>query len=88
MTDLPRRLKGDEFVAWFERLTAKGQDEETYRIAERHLSPITKPANIALTAQGIKLALLGEPLPTPRCEPRWRNGYVMGLAIRDERILP
>ena len=87
MTETPRRLKGEEFVAWFQRLTPKGQDDETYRIAERHLSPITKPSNITLTAHGIKLALLGEKLPE-KCEVRWRKGFAIGRAVRDGQIVP
>lgn len=77
----------EEFLKRFRELPRRRQDDLTYRIAERYLAKITKPENIQGTADAIRLALVGEPLPSP-CHPRWPKGYAIGRAICDGQLQP
>jgi hypothetical protein len=84
-TKKTQAITAAQFVEQFERMSPTLQDSKTYAIASRHAGDFVSPKNVAAMGIGIKLALLGEPLPI-RCVPHWRKGFALGQAIRDGQL--
>jgi len=76
-----------EYVERFGKLTPQRQEIAANEIAERYSAAFASPKNIRAFAVGLRLGLLGEPLPD-RCAPHWRKGFAVGRAIRDGQLPP